>query len=145
MSYPYPLDIRVHFKLNAARRHLDNLRRLEDRVGSLASADVRLEAEMEIDECLYHLISVKDALLQEINSELHLGLAERDVTLRAINTELNQRGADAKDITKEIDDMVSDEDNPLWLVNELHNHSKHSPHWSGDSRCRWQTRQSFTD
>jgi hypothetical protein len=104
--------------------HLNYLRQLEDRVGSLAAADVRFEAEIEIDECLYHLIGVKDALLQEINSELHLCLAQRHVNLGTINEKLNQRGADARDITREIDDMT-DEHNPLWLINELHNHSKH--------------------
>jgi hypothetical protein len=123
--HPEPLNIRVHFKLNAARRHLDNLIRLEDRAGSLASAKVRIKAEEDIDECLYHLIGVKDALLQEINSKLNLGLAQRDVNLVAINKELGKRGANARDITREIDDMLSNEHNPLWLVNELHNHSKH--------------------
>jgi hypothetical protein len=55
---------------------------------------------------------------------LRLGLAQRDVTLGTINRELNQRGSNAKDITKEMDNMVSEAD-PLWLINELHNHSKH--------------------
>src|SRR5687767_5353680 len=123
--HPEPLNIRVHFKLNAARRHLDNLIRLEDTAGSLAAGKVRIEAEEDIDEYLYHLIGVKDALLQEINNELHLDLAQRDVNLGAINIKLNQRRADARAITKEIDDMLSNEHNPLWLVNELHNHSKH--------------------
>jgi hypothetical protein len=125
MSYPSELNIRVHFKLNAARRHLDNLVQLEQREGSLAQAVVRIEAETDIDECLYHLIGVKDALLQEINTELRLGLDQRDVTLAAINAALNQRGTKAKAITKEIDDMISVKHDPRWLINELHNHSKH--------------------
>jgi hypothetical protein len=53
------------------------------------------------------MIGIKDALLQEINNVLHLGLAQRDVNLGTINKELDQRGADARGITKEIDDMVS--------------------------------------
>ncbi len=124
--YPDELNIRVHFKLNAARRHLDNLIRLEDKAGSLASGDVRVQAEMDIDEFLYHRVSVKDALLQEINNKLLLGLESRQVNLETINRNLNQKGADARGITKEIDDMVSNDDhNPLWLANELHNHSKY--------------------
>ncbi len=123
--YPDELNIRVHFKLNAARRHLDNLIRLEDKTGSLASGDTRVQAERDIDECLYHLVSVKDALLQEINNELHLGIEPRQVNLETINRNLNQKGANARGITKEIDDMVSNDHCPLWLVNELHNHSKH--------------------
>jgi hypothetical protein len=125
MSDPNLPENRGDYKLKAARRHLDNLIRLEDTAGSLAAGKVRIEAEEDIDEYLYHLFGVKDALLQEINNELHLDLAQRDANLGAINIKLNQRGADARAITKEIDDMLSNEHNPLWLVNELHNHSKH--------------------
>jgi hypothetical protein len=125
MSDPNLPENRGDYKLKAARRHLDNLIRLEDTAGSLAAGKVRIEAEEDIDEYLYHLIGVKDALLQEINNELHLDLAQRDASLGAINIKLNQKGADARDITREIDDMLSNEHNPLWLVNELHNHSKH--------------------
>jgi hypothetical protein len=125
MSDPNLPENRGDYKLKAARRHLDNLIRLEDTAGSLAAGKVRIEAEEDIDEYLYHLIGVKDALLQEINNEMHLDLAQRDVNLGAINIKLNQRRADARAITKEIDDMLSNEHNPLWLVNELHNHSKH--------------------
>jgi hypothetical protein len=46
---------------------------------------------MEVDEFLYYLVGVKDALLQEINSELHLGLAERDVAISTIDKELEQK------------------------------------------------------
>jgi hypothetical protein len=125
VAYPDELSIRVHFKLNAARTHLDNLIRLEDKAGSLASGDVRVQAEMDIDEFLYHLVGVRDALLQEINNELHLGLEPKEINLETINKELNQKGTDARGITKEIDDMVSNEHNSLWLLNELHNNSKH--------------------
>ena len=124
MSDPNLPENRGDYKLKAARRHLDNLIRLEDTAGSLAAGKVRIEAEEDIDEYLYHLFGVKDALLQEINNELHLGLAQKDVNLVAINKELDKRGAIARDITREIDDMLSNE-HPLWLVNELHNHSKH--------------------
>jgi hypothetical protein len=68
MSYSDELNNRVHFKLNAARRHLDNLIRLESDAGTLVASNVRVEAEQRIDEFLYHLIGVKDALLQEVNT-----------------------------------------------------------------------------
>jgi hypothetical protein len=127
MSYPNPLNDRVNFKLNAASIHLDNLRRLEanSQAKSLASSDVRVQAEMEIDEFLYHLIGVKDALLQEINCRLHLSLARKEVMIEAINKELNQKREVAKDITTEICNILSNEKDPLWLANELHNYSKH--------------------
>ena len=122
-----PLNNRGNFKLSAARKHLDNLRHLEanSQGRSLASSGARLQAEMEIDEILYYMIGVKDALLQEINSELQLGLILKDVKLETVNEQLNQKRPEARDVTKEICNMVSNEGNPLWLVNELHNYSKH--------------------
>jgi hypothetical protein len=66
-SSPYlnPLENRVYFKLNAAKTHLNTLKRLEDASPgkNLASSKDRMQVEMEIDEILYHLVGVKDALL----------------------------------------------------------------------------------
>lgn len=124
-SYPDELNNRVHFKLNAARRHIDNLMRLEIDAGSLAVSEVRVEAEEGIDECLYHLIGVKDALLQEVNAQLNLGLPPRIVRLDTMNPELGNRGADARDIITEINNMVNIQTDQRWLINELHNQSKH--------------------
>jgi hypothetical protein len=82
--FPNELNNRVNFKLNAARRHLDNLRKLEGNSPgrNLASTRDRMQVEMETDEFLYHLVGVKDALLQEINLGLHLGLAKKTSRLR---------------------------------------------------------------
>jgi hypothetical protein len=124
-SYPDELNNRVHFKLNAARRHLDNLTRLEIDAGSLAVAEVRVEAEQRIDECLYHLIGVKDALLQEVNAQLNLGILPRNVKLETMNPILAKLGPDARDIIAEIKSMVFNQNDPRWLMNELHNQSKH--------------------
>ena len=60
---PFALDERVNFMLFVTKRHLDNLRQLEDRTGSLAGDEVRNQAEIEINELLYHLVGVRDALL----------------------------------------------------------------------------------
>jgi hypothetical protein len=125
MSYSDELNNRVHFKLNTARRHLDNLIRLEDDAGTLVASNVRVEAEQRIDECLYHLIGVKDALLQEVNTQLNLGIPARRVTTDTLNPELDKRGADARDVITEINSMVSVQSDPRWLINELHNQSKH--------------------
>lgn len=124
MTAPVPLGDRPNFKLFAARRHLDSLTQLEITAGSLAAGEVRTQAEIEIDELLYHLVGVRDALLQEINTELNLGLAQRDVNLGAINNRLNQMGTNARNITRPIDAMNSPQ-NPLSLVVELHNRSEH--------------------
>jgi hypothetical protein len=42
-----------------------------------------------------------------------------------LNPELDNRGSDARDIIAEINSMVSVQSNPRWLINELHNQSKH--------------------
>jgi hypothetical protein len=123
MSYSDPMKNRVNFKLNAAYSHLEKLKRLEA-ANKVLSGD-KMETEMHIDEFFYHLVGVKDALLQEINSELNLSIAPHEVTIDSINTALNRKGVDARKITKEICNMISDESDPLWLINEFHNHSKH--------------------
>jgi hypothetical protein len=61
---PDPLNNRVDFKLHAAKIHLGNLKRTEARAGSLMANKVRIKAEMEIDEILYYLVGIKDALFQ---------------------------------------------------------------------------------
>lgn len=86
-----PLNNRVDFTLHGVRTHLLNLKRLEAIDGTLDSSRVRLQAEMESDEILYYLVGVKDALLQEINSELNLGLALEDVKDETIKKELEKR------------------------------------------------------
>ena len=79
--------------------HLDNLHQLEiNGGGSLASSHVRMKAEIEIYELFYHVVGVKDALLQEINRDLLLGLAPEDVKEETINSKLEEKlGEDAKD------------------------------------------------
>jgi hypothetical protein len=118
-------DNRGNYKLKAASRHLDNLRQIEATAGSLVSSNDRMHAEMEIDEFLYQLIGVKDALLQEINCELHLGFTLEEVRIETVNNELKQKRPNASDMTKEIFSMLSDPQDPLCQVNDFHNHSKH--------------------
>jgi hypothetical protein len=127
--YPNPLNDRVHFKLNAAKMHLDRLNDLQanSEGRTLASSNVRMQAEIEIDEFFYHLIGVKDALLHEINRELHLGLAPGDVKEETLNNKLEEMlGEDAKeDLMRRINMMKSGERHPLRRINELHNQSEH--------------------
>jgi hypothetical protein len=125
MSDPHLQQDRGDYKLKAARRHLDNLRQVEAAAGSLVSSNDRMHVEMEIDEFLYQLIGVKDALLQEINCEFHLGIALDKVGIGEVNRELYQKRPDARDVTEEICSMLSAPQNSLWLVNYFHNHSKH--------------------
>ncbi len=130
-SLPYadPVNNRVNFKLDAARIHLDRLIELE-RISpqqDLGSTTQRFEVEMEIDEILYYLVGVKDALLQEINRRFSLGLELSEVKIETINERLKEKYGEtvAKDILIEIRRMTSSREDPLWLINECHNHSKH--------------------
>jgi hypothetical protein len=122
-----PLNNRVDFKLHGARTHLHNLKRLHSFDESSMLSYNRLQAEMEIDEILYYLVGVKDALLQEINHRFNLGLGLRKVEIDTVNEQLKQKYGDivAKDILIEIRRMTSSRDDSLWLINECHNYSKH--------------------
>lgn len=42
---------------------------------------VRIPVEMEIHRFLYYLVGVKDARLQEINCEFHLGLSYTSILI----------------------------------------------------------------
>ena len=87
----------------------------------------KMQREMELDEILYYLVGVKDALLQEINSKFKLGLAQRDVDEETVNTYLkSKRGRNAaRDILSDIFSMTSCKTHALWLINDLHNQSEH--------------------
>jgi|SRR5215208_550092 len=129
LPYPDPTNNRVNFKLDAARIHLDRLIELERNSPeqSLALTIERFQVEMEIDEILYYLVGVKDALLQEINRRFDLGLELRTVDIDTINKQLKKKyGGDiAREMLSEINRMTSSREDPLWLINECHNHSKH--------------------
>jgi hypothetical protein len=65
-----------------------------------------------------------------------IGLPQRDGTLGVINNQRNQRGANARDMTRETDDTGSNPQNPLWLLVELHNRSEHRS-LIGRTQCLW--------
>lgn len=123
----------MQFKLEAAKIHLDSLKQLErDWPGqnfAVTNPDnaKKMRREMELDEILYYLVGVKEALLQEINSKFSLGLAQRDVNEESVNIHLKaKKGRSvAKDIMRDIFPMTSCKSDPLWLINDLHNQSEH--------------------
>jgi hypothetical protein len=89
------------------------LKQLERRAGSLVSNDIRIDAEIELDEFFYHLVRVTDALLHEINRDFNLRVKQREVTIDSITTKLQQntklqrkKGVDvAKIMTQDIRNM----------------------------------------
>lgn len=132
---PNLLENRIDFKLHAASRHLENLKQLELEHESLTSNNIRIDAEIELDEFFYHLVGVMDALLHEINREFNLGIKQKEVKIDRITTELQlKKGAViAKIMTQDIRNMQSikqklkrkQRQHPLWLISEFNNHSKH--------------------
>jgi hypothetical protein len=112
----------VKFKLFAARYHLNRLENIERRTGSLVSTE-RIEAEIEIDGFLCEIIGAKDALLQEINRSLGLGLAVEEVDLGSVNREISSRGL-SPSITSELN-VITQPCHWLWKLNEYRNHSVH--------------------
>src|SRR6266516_4439293 len=115
---------RVGFKLYACQRHLKNLKNIESKYGNLASADVRLSAEIEVDCLLSQMIGTVDSLLIEINDKLELGISIDKVEMVAVLSGLLAK-------TKKIElledlDNASQYGNWYWLVQQLRNYSFHS-------------------
>lgn len=128
------LENRGDFKLYAARRHLENLKQLEHEHGSLVSSNIRIDAEIELDEFFYHLVGVKDALLHEINREFKLHIKPRDVAFDNVHAKLkNKKGLSAnvpnilmQDLTKmQFHRKKKGRQHSLGIVIEFNNHSKH--------------------
>lgn len=118
------LSDRVRFKLYACQRHLKNLKNIESKYENLASADVRLGAEIEIDCLLSQMIGTVDSLLIEINDKLELGISIDKVEIVAVLSGLRAK-------TKKIElledlDNASQYGNWYWLVQQLRNYSFHS-------------------
>jgi len=118
------LSDRVRFKLYACQRHLKNLKNIESKYENLASADVRLGAEIEIDCLLSQMIGTVDSLLIEINDKLELGISIDKVEIVAVLSGLLAK-------TKKIElledlDNASQYGNWYWLVQQLRNYSFHS-------------------
>ena len=108
------LSDRVRFKLYACQRHLKNLKNIESKYGNLASADVRLSAEIEVDCLLSQMIGTVDSLLIEINDKLELGISIDKVEMVAVLSGLLAK-------TKKIElledlDNASQYGNWYWLV-----------------------------
>jgi hypothetical protein len=118
------LSDRVRFKLYACQLRLKNLKNIESKYGNLASADVRLSAEIEIDCLLSQMIGTVDSLLIEINDKLELGISIDKVQMVTVLSGLLAK-------TKKIElledlDNASQYGNWYWLVQQLRNYSFHS-------------------
>ena len=122
MSLNELVSNRVDFKLAVCHIHLESLKQIDKETGSLSSSEGTGEAEKELDEFLYQIITAKDSLLQEINEKLGLKIPIREVTLGAINHELVRCGK--SNVTNDLNQICNPQ-HWLWLLNEFHNHSKH--------------------
>jgi len=128
------LETRGDFKLHAARMHLEHLRQMESEFGSLVASEIRIDAEIELDEFFYHLVGVKDALLHEINREFKLHIKSRNVAFDCVCAKLkNKKGLRAnvpnilmQDLTKmQFHKKKKGRQHSLGIVVEFNNHSKH--------------------
>lgn len=114
---------RTDFKLAVCRIHLDRLKQIEHETGSLSSTAGIGEAEKELDEFLYQIVSAKESLLQEINEKvLASKISLDDVRLGTVNRELYKVGK--SQVTRELNQICNPQ-HWLWLLNDFHNHSKH--------------------
>lgn len=108
-------------KLYAAEQHINRLREIKTKYGHLAHHESIVDAHIEIDECLYQLVSASDALLQEINRTLNLGLTLDKVGFGKVSGRLEDRGI--KHIISDL--VITDDSHWLKSLNDLHNESKH--------------------
>lgn len=116
------LSDRVNFKLYAAERHLQTLKKLQKESGNLAGSGTRISAEIEIDCFLAQIIGAKDSLLFQINKKLRLGIADKDVDVGRVQTELNNNGKG--NLLKSLHNSMK-ENNWLWLLNDFRNQAVH--------------------
>src|SRR5919206_1710179 len=117
------LSDRPRFKLYSAGRHLSNLKSLEQKYGSIAAIQAKMQAEMEIDGFLAQIIGAVDSLLVQINEKFDLGLDTNQADFERVQSGLSSR-------TKKIDllgelDAARRYGNWYWQIVELANYSLH--------------------
>jgi hypothetical protein len=118
------LSDRVRFKLYACQRRLKNLKNIESKYGNLASADVRLSAEIEVDCLLSQMIGTVDSLLIEISDKLELGISIDKVEMVTVLSGLLAK-TNKIELLEDLDN-ASQYGNWYWLVQQLRNYSFHS-------------------
>src|SRR2546421_683441 len=82
---------RVVFRLNAAERHLGNLKEIERLRGGIANDQDRIDVEVEIDCFLFQIIGAVDSLLFQINSAFELGISYNRITFNEVQSGLSAK------------------------------------------------------
>ena len=80
---------RISFKLHACRQHLSNLKKIELRYNDIASNDIRMTVEMEIDSFLCQMIGTVDSLLSIINDTFTLMIPPDRIEIDKIQSALS--------------------------------------------------------
>jgi hypothetical protein len=118
------LEDRVKFKLYAAEQHLNELKNIKQKYGSIMGPpEIRIKTELEIDCFLAQIIGAKDSLLVQINYKLGLKIPIEDVTLETVNAGLNDINKGY--LLEHLNNLASKKTSWLWLLNEIRNHSLH--------------------
>ncbi len=118
------LDDRVEFMLYASEGHLNELKHIKQRCGTIMGPlEIRVKTEIEIDCFLAHLLGAKDSLLFQLNSVLGLGIPMQDVKLETANIELNVRNKG--DLLRCLNRIACEKTSWFWLLNEIRNHLLH--------------------
>jgi hypothetical protein len=99
------LKNRVKFKFYAVEQHLNNLKNLENNGETLDKPSSRVNWEIEIENLLFHLVGVIDAILGRINEKLILGLDSKDITVCAVKSKLS--GSKNSDLLNELNDLLN--------------------------------------
>ncbi len=116
------IEDRIKFKLHAAEHHLKNLQALEQDYVSISTFEGRIKWEIEIEDFLFQLVGIRDAVLFRINDKIGLKLKNKKVTLDNVETELN---AHNKKSLWETIKIFKEHSNWFSALNKLRNQSTH--------------------
>lgn len=113
---------RTHFKLKTAQRFFDELKKLNQKVGTLVSSDIsRFDVELNLDAFLYEVVGAIDPLLQEINIVFQLGSKPWEVSMDTVLDKLPNTSLTRKTLSK----YNGDTQGWFHLLREYRNHSAH--------------------
>lgn len=118
------LENRADFKLYAAEQHLNELKNIRLKHGTImGTPEIRIKTEMEIDCFLASVMRALDSLFVQINPDLGLSIPINDIRLESINAGLNIKNKGY--LLKRLNVLKGNTKSWLWLLNEFRNQFLH--------------------
>lgn len=112
----------TEYKLDAAHYYIDRFKQLTVAGGAFTDQDARFELNLTLDSILGQMTGVRDALLQEINTALQLGIPDNEVEIGKVSPKAKAKGARG---TVDPINKAMRYGNWLWEINEHRNQTHH--------------------